>query len=212
MFPTVKILVSLGFALTFLLCSSTKASTPSFCNGLECPEFELLSKSENIEIREYKTSQWVSTNMKNGHQDDLTKTGFWRLYNYITGKNDKNLKIDMSAPVLFKINAAVPFSQEDEIYTMSFFLGYKFQNEETSPAPLPSEEGVFLNKLESKKYAVISFSGYSNQRKQEENLRILGSYLIKNQIKFNNSHYFFAGYDAPFRLFNRHNEVWVELL
>jgi len=184
----------------------------SYYNDLECPEFELLSKSENIEIREYKTSRWVSTNMKNGNQDDLTKTGFMRLYNYITGKNDQKLKINMSAPVLFKINAALPFSQKDEFYTMSFFLGLKFQNEENSPAPLPFEKGVYLNTLESKKYAVICYSGYSNQRKQEENLRILGSYLIKNQIKFINSHYFFAGYDAPFKLINRHNEVWVELL
>jgi hypothetical protein len=208
-----KRLVPFVLLINFSLFSfSLSASAPSFCNGLECPEFSVISQSDNIEIREYKTSHWVSTNLNNGHQDDLRKTGFWRLYNYITGKNEQKLKINMTAPVLFKINASTAFSEEDQVYTMSFYLGDKFQSDDSSSsAPIPTEQGVFLQKLESNRYAVISYSGYSNQFKQEENLRNLGSYLKSNQIKFNDSHYFFAGYDSPYRVFNRHNEVWVEL-
>jgi hypothetical protein len=116
----------------------------------------------------------------------------------------------MTAPVLSKINSKTAFTDDEEVFTMSFFLGYNLQKEGT--APIPEEEQVFLHKLESKRYGVISYSGYSNKSVQEENLRKLGNYLAKNEVKFNSNYYFFAGYDSPFTFFNRHNEVWVELI
>ena len=179
---------------------------PSFCNGLNCPEYSSIITQDNIEIREYAESFWVSTKMNNGEQSELIRSGFKTLFNYISGKNQRKEKIDMTAPVLVKVNPKTAFSSDDEVATMSFYLG---QNENS---PQPEDTNVSIGKLESKKYAIISYSGYSNKNIQEENLRTLGDFLKKNEIKFNSEYYFFAGYDSPFRFFNRHNEVWVELL
>lgn len=200
--------ILLGVALmSSFAYSAFKA--PEFCNGLECPEYELISSpAKNIEIRQYKKSSWVSTEMKNGSLDSLRSKGFWTLYNYISGKNENKEKIEMSAPVLVKINSKIPFSDSDVIGTMSFYLGYKYENE---AAPEPEDSNAYLFTLEPKKYAVISYGGYSKQKDQEENLRTLGSYLEQNNYNFVKDYYFYAGYDSPFRFFGRHNEVWVEL-
>ncbi len=182
-----------------------KTEAPAFCNGLKCPEFYLIDAQDNIEIREYPDSFWVSTKMKNGEQSELMSNGFRTLFNYISGKNTQKQKISMTAPVLVKVNPKVSFTGEDEVATMSFFLG------QTDGAPEAEDSKVYLQRLESKRYAVISYSGYSNRYKQEENLRLLGDFLTKKGLNFKTDNYFFAGYDSPFKFFNRHNEVWIEL-
>lgn len=207
MFNIKYILIGVALMSTFAL-SAFKA--PDFCKGIECPEYELVaSPTKNIEIREYKKSSWVSTQMKNGSQDSLRSKSFWTLYNYISGKNTNKEKIEMSAPVLNKINSNVAFSDNDVIGTVSFYLGHRYDVE---AAPQPDDSNAFLNTLEPKKYAVISYGGFSNQKAQEENLKALGTYLEQNNLKFVRDYYFFGGYDSPFTLFGRHNEVWIELI
>ena len=197
------------FILSFIIMSAYSFKAPDFCHGLDCPEFKLISSQDNIEIREYSDSFWVSTLMKSENQDDLKRKGFWTLFNYINGKNEKKEKISMTSPVLLKVNSSNSFTKNESIFTMSFFLGYKNQNEF---APKPEDSNTFLEKLESRKYGVISYSGFNNKKKQEEHLSKLSTYLLENNYKFNENYYFVAGYDSPFKLFFRHNEVWIELL
>jgi hypothetical protein len=181
-----------------------------FCNGYECPGFSVVSTHENnIEIREYKDSSWFSTDMKAGSQAELTKKGFWTLFNYISGKNSQKEKIPMTVPVLLKINAKTPFSDQDQVFSMSFYAGYKYQSE---TPPVAEDATVYFNKISSRKFATISYSGYSSQKDQEENLRKLGNLLNQKNIRFNNEQYYYAGYDSPFKFWSRHNEIWVELL
>ncbi len=189
--------------------STTKWVAPSYCGGLECPKFNILEQlNTNIEIREYEDSNWVSVDMKGDKEQ--SKKSFWSLFNYISGKNSNKEKIEMSAPVLMKFSSKIPFSSEESYGSMSFFLGYKFQ--EDGLAPEPTENEVYLNKLPSKKYAVISYSGYSNEKDQLVNLVKLGTYLSRNGFIYVNEYYFYAGYDAPYKFWNRHNEILVELI
>ena len=113
------------------------------------------------------------------------------------------------APVLKKVVSKTSFTSDDLVSTMSFFLGYKYQNRE---APKPTFSNTFLEKISYKKVAVISFNGYLNKQKEEEHLIILGNILTKNNIKFTTEYYYTAVYDSPVMFLFRHNEVWVELL
>ena len=195
--------------ILFSVASTNKFSAPSFCGGLECPEFTTIQKlSDDIEIRQYQDSNWVTIEMK-GDKEVSNKNSFWALFNYISGKNSQNEKIQMSAPVVYKINSKIPFTIEENWGSMSFFLGYKYQNDVT--APQPTENGVYLTTQTSRKYAVISYSGYSNEKDERENLMKLGTYLSSQGIAFVNEHYFYAGYDAPYKFWSRHNEILVEL-
>ena len=53
-----------------------------------------------------------------------------------------------------------------------------------------------------------SFGGFSNQDKNIAHAKELGEALKKDKKAFEDSYFYTAGYDAPFKLFKRHNEVW----
>jgi len=106
-----------------------------------------------------------------------------------------------------KLNSKIS-TTDDKYGVMSFFLGYKFKQGEA--APNPTENGLYLNKLQSKKYGVISYEGNSNEKKQTKNLFKLKNYLSSQNIKFVDDYYFYAVYDSPFG--KGHNEIWIELL
>lgn len=198
-----KITLLILASLTLSACAFEK---PKFCGGLECPEFNTLASEGKIEIREYQESNWVSTKMSG----ENNSSGFMTLFSYISGKNENNEKMAMTAPVLKKIQAKTPFTSDETLSTMSFYLGSKYQNGQ-GQAPKPTNDNTFLETIAYKKVAVIVFSGYSNKQKEQEQLMILGDYLKKNNIKFNTEYYFTAGYDSPFKFLWRHNEVWIEL-
>jgi len=46
----------------------------------------------------------------------------------------------------------------------------------------------------------------------QKNLLILGDELKQNGISFITGRFEFAGYDSPMHFWNRHNEVWVEVI
>ncbi len=194
-------------SVLIVFASMTQAAqsweAPSFCGGIECPEFKRLTPEGEFELREYSKSRWVSTAM-NGDN----RSGFMTLFGYISGKNERNEKMAMTAPVIKKISAKIPFTEKEMNMEMSFYMNSKYQNDD---APKPTDKDTYLSEMKKTKFAVITYSGYSNQEKEQENLKRLGSYLLKNDIKFKSDYYVTAGYDSPMHFFNRHNEVWVEL-
>ena len=190
--------------LASIIMATSAFTAPSFCHGIECPEFKTILTEGDIQIRQYVESHWVSTEMRKDNA-----SGFMTLFKYISGENETQEKMKMTAPVLKKVLSKTPFSSDDLVSTMSFFLGSKYQN---GQAPKPTNSNVFLEKISTKNYAIISFGGYSNKQKEEEHLIILGNFLTKNDSKFNTEYYFTAGYDSPLKFLFRHNEVWVELL
>lgn len=58
-------------------------------------------------------------------------------------------------------------------------------------------------------FAVRTFGGFANsQNSREELLKLIES--VKNDgIAFKEAPYYRAGYDSPFKLVNRRNEVWL---
>lgn len=50
------------------------------------------------------TGRWVSTDLSGTAYKEAMRSGFMRLFNYISGGNEGQVKIDMTAPV--KVSAA----------------------------------------------------------------------------------------------------------
>jgi hypothetical protein len=192
------------------MTTSSTFTPPSFANGYETPEYKTILTEGNIEIREYLESFWVTTEMKNQATDkEVQKSGFWKLFNYIRGENSTEEKISMTSPVVRTIAAKTPFSSNDTLGKMSFYLGKKFQN---GDAPSPIGEGTYIEKVPFKRVGIISYGGYTSKEKELENLKKLGDFLTSKGYKFLTENYFTAGYDSPFKFWFRHNEVWVELI
>ncbi|KAJ8302042.1 hypothetical protein KUTeg_021029 [Tegillarca granosa] len=174
---------------------------PNFCNGLECPQFKVVKKFKDYELREYRLSYWVSTNIVGVDYKTASKELFERLFKYISGANVKKQKIEMTAPVLTKIIPSQGPACESN-FTMSFFVSMK------NP-PLPSSKDVFLSRLPRQRVYVRYFPGYHMSDIEywiQEAIDLAKS--IGDQSKYETKYYYIAGYDSPFRFLNRHNEIW----
>ena len=78
-------------------------------------------------------------------------------------------------------------------------------------APRPTDPAVFEETDEEGFAAfVASFGGYADQSAIARHAESLGRALRKDGTRAKTDHFFFAGYDSPFRVLKRHNEVWYE--
>ncbi|MBZ3871191.1 Heme-binding protein 2 [Sciurus carolinensis] len=165
---------------------------------------ESLKLAGSYEIRHYGPAKWVSTCVESMDWDSAIQTGFTKLNSYIQGKNEKEMKIKMTAPVTsFVEPGSGPFSEST--ITISLYL----PSEQQSDPPQPSESDVFIEDRAEMTVFVRSFEGFSSGQKNQEQLLTLASILREEGKVFDEKVFYTAGYNSPFQLLNRNNEVWL---
>jgi hypothetical protein len=96
---------------------------------------------------------------------------------------------------------------------VSFFVPFAYQD---GSVPEPTSPLVYIEHREPLQVAVSEFGGFAPQAEI-----IAKAALLEGEVEDSPSLdldpaypdiWFFAGYDPPFRLTNRHNEVWVPVL
>uniref|UniRef100_A0A3Q1H511 Heme binding protein 2 n=1 Tax=Acanthochromis polyacanthus TaxID=80966 RepID=A0A3Q1H511_9TELE len=176
-----------------------------FSTGLQNPKFtEEEKKGEDYEVRTYHATKWMSTSVSGMQWDPSIKTGFQRLFKYIQGNNKNKVKVEMTAPVTCRVDPGAGPACESK-FTVSFYIPEEHQE---SP-PEPSDPEVFVEHRKELTVYVRTYGGFSNEKmKQEELLKLMES-LKKDGVQYVEAPYYTAGYDSPFKLTNRRNEVWV---
>lgn len=96
----------------------------------------------------------------------------------------------------------------EESMTMMFMVLKKFTIESL---PKPNQSEVIFRTEPAKTIAAITFGGWENSDKIEKYKKKLLPELDKEGFEYTNRFYFF-GYNAPFDLFGRKNEVVVEII
>ncbi|KAK7495530.1 hypothetical protein BaRGS_00013228 [Batillaria attramentaria] len=177
-----------------------QSDKPDFCNKLDCPEFTVIKNEKTYQLREYVATKWVSTNSVGISFDAAQYTDFERLFQYISGKNAKGQKIAMTAPVIDRIIPG-PGPACESNFTMSFFVSPK----EGQP-PQPTDKTVFLSSMPKMRVYVRSFGGFASEKKWIEEAAALADAL--GSAAYVKDYYYTAGYNSPFQLTNRHNEIW----
>ncbi|XP_047626055.1 heme-binding protein 2 [Phacochoerus africanus] len=181
-------------------CSEAPAvETP----GWEAPE-DTGPQPGSYEIRHYGPAKWVSTSVESADWDSAIQTGFTRLNSYIQGKNEKEMKIKMTAPVTSYVEpGSGPFSEST--ITISLYI----PSEQQSDPPRPTQSDVFIEDRAEMTVFVRSFDGFSSAQKNQEQLLTLASVLREEGKVFDEKVYYTAGYSSPFELLDRNNEVWL---
>ena len=77
--------------------------------------------------------------------------------------------------------------------------------------PNPSSKNVQIVEEAPKTLAVISYGGYSSDKKIEKHQKELMQVLMKNNIKTKGP-FMYMGYNAPWDVINRKNEVAIEVV
>lgn len=165
---------------------------------IETYPFELTKKYDTFEIRTYEASLFSSVQLSTKEYKDASSKGFSILAGYIFGGNERNEKIAMTSPVAMSL--------EDSM-TVMFMVPKKFKKE---TLPKPSQSQIEFREEPAKMVAAISFGGWANDEKIEKYKEKLIAALDSKKIAYTNRFYF-LGYNPPYEVFNRKNEVIVEL-
>lgn len=156
--------------------------------------YEVVKKNEVYEIRKYSDRLAIETDISN------EGNSFRKLFNYISGNNDKNEEIKMTTPVTQV--------EKKGNMTMQFYLPSRFNKENI---PSPSNPDVKILNIKGGYYAVIRYSGRASDKNFIKHKSILENELKKDDMLIL-SPPIKATYDGPFTLpMNRRNEAMFEI-
>lgn len=162
----------------------------------ETPEYTVVFKEEDFEVREY--SDFYMVEYQN-ERDKYSDNGFGTLFSYISQDNQENQKIKMTVPVFEEIKS--------EGHNMAFVVPSKNWNS----IPKPNNPLLKIKKNEKGFFAVIRYSGASSETKERKMIGRLESWITKNGYH-KVSNYMLALYNPPFipPMFRR-NEIMVRV-
>jgi hypothetical protein len=167
-------------------------------NNIETYPYKVTKVYNNFEIRDYESTLFTSVKLSTKNYKESSSKGFSILAGYIFGDNDRNEKIAMTSPVAMTL--------EDSM-TILFMVPKKFEKE---TLPQPNQAEIVFKNEPAKTVAAITFNGWADDEKIERYKQDLKLALDTQKIPYTNRFYF-LGYNAPYELFNRKNEVIVEL-
>ena len=165
---------------------------------IESYPYTVIKKYDVFETRNYEATLFTAVTLPSGGYKKASSKGFSILGGYIFGGNKRNEKIAMTSPVAMSL--------EDSV-TMMFMVPREFDKK---TLPKPNQSQINFVEEPAKKIAAISFTGWANDEKIAKYQKKLKLILETENISYTNQFYFF-GYNPPYEIFNRKNEVIVEL-
>jgi len=158
----------------------------------ETPDYKVLVEDGKFETRDYPVLTLVRTASGDGD--------FMRLFRYISGGNEAEQKIAMTAPVLMK--------QQGEDQGMSFIVP---RDVAAGKVPAPKDAAVTIDQLPAGHFAVYRFSGGRNEANEQAALAKLRAWIDKRRLEVTGDP-LFGYYDPPWiPPFLRRNEVMLRI-
>lgn len=203
-----------GAGLRHILCIILIFFLPMNSHATEEPEYNIVRKLADIEIREY-FGHTVAEVIVPGPAQEAGNQAFPILAAYIFGKNEGSRKLPMTAPVT---QAAAPVKMAMTAPVMQnaapggFLVQFVLPKGVTlANAPQPLDERVTLRSAAPGRVAVIRYSGFWSQANYNEHLAKLQDALRAAGLA-STGEAVYARYNAPFTpWFMRRNEIWLPL-
>jgi len=168
-------------------------------DGIEMPAYKVVKRIGELEIRTYPKMLVAQTSLAESAKEQRMSNGFRTIAGYIFGGNERNQKIAMTSPVVMKMGDSA---------SMYFMMPKEYSITEL---PQPNSKQVHLQEESSKTLAVIRFGGFSSENKIAEYCEKLAAALAKNNIQCKGA-FMYMGYNAPWDVINRRNEVAIEVI
>ena len=160
---------------------------------IETQSYEVLKNIAGCEIRFYPPVMMAKYTSDNG------RSGFGKLFKYISGNNDGETKISMTTPVHME--------KSESENSMAFVLPKSFNKEN---APKPNDASLVVYESDSRHYAAIEYSGYTDEVKEKENTDKLKKILNEQNIKIVGDSKILV-YNSPYKIVFRRNEILIPI-
>ena len=186
--------------ITIIAAVGVAAIVASFRTGdIETPDYKVVKTIGDVEIREYPKMLVAQTSLPSNSFENSGSNGFRTIAGYIFGGNQGNQKIAMTAPVVMNMGDSA---------TMYFVMPKQYQKEQL---PTPNSPNVRIVEEAPKTLAVIKYGGFSSDNEIQRYCKKLEDTLTQNHIQWKGG-FMYMGYNAPWDVVNRRNEVAVEII
>ena len=198
------------FALVFVFAINMGCSSVN----IQEAKYKVVEKDGNFEIRDY-APQILAETIIDGSFENAGNKAFRRLYRYISGNNQLQLKVDMTTPVsqkatskAIKMTAPVSQQQIEDKWIVSFMMPASYTME---TIPQPNDPKVKLRKIPSRRMAAVCYSGVWSKENYLKNKARLDAWMQRKDL-VGTGNPVWARYNPPYTLwFLRRNEILIEL-
>lgn len=186
-----------SIALMFI---GVQVATTMSTSRTEQQAYTVLRTIGDLEVRLYPEALSATVLRPGGSYKEISSPGFRTLAGYIFGGNTEEQKIAMTAPVHMEMGA--------DSSRMRFVLPSGMSMESL---PTPNDSNVRLERLPEEVVAVLRFSGYADDASIAEHSTLLmkavraAGLTPMGKVRF-------LGYDPPWQLVGRRNEVAVAVV
>ena len=170
-----------------------------YISDTEEQPYEVLTTFDEVEIRHYPPARMISVQTPTDTSRRGNDGQFRVLANYIFGGNEREEKFAMTAPVHME--------QEENSRRMSFVLP---QSAWQDSLPTPNDSAVQMHWSKDDYVAAIRYSGYTNPQLEAEYQKKIIEVLKEQGIR-HYGNFRSLGYDPPFKMNDRRNEVIVSI-
>ncbi|MFN5031850.1 MAG: SOUL family heme-binding protein [Flavobacteriia bacterium] len=188
--------ISIGLTVVFIV---SQAFISGSMSKIEKYKYTVLKEFDDFEVRQYEVAMFSSVKMNAKTYEETSSSGFRVLAGYIFGGNEKNEKIAMTSPVVMEMG---------DTTKMSFMVPSNLKENEL---PKPNNGRIYFEKQAPKVMAAIRFGGWANDDRIEKYKQKLSLELEKQGLKHTGK-FNYLGYNPPYALIARRNEVVVELV
>ena len=165
----------------------------------ETQAYNVIKVEEEFEIRHYPSVTMATINSSATTYRELGSSGFTKLAGYIFGGNKDKKQIAMTSPVYMDIG--------DSISSMSFVMPSNYNKDNL---PLPNNSDVTIRTVEQEYVAAVRFGGFASDNNIKKHTIILENALKKHHLSYYGN-IRFLGYNPPYQLFGRRNEIIITL-
>ena len=170
-------------------------------NRTEQVDYKVVKKLSNgVEIRKYEDLIVAYTKISADNYGSVSSKGFRRIAGYIFGGNEGGESIAMTAPVQMN------FADTSE---MMFFMPKSYKTMDA--LPVPNDSTVRIKEMKERTVAAIVFKGWASDKTIDEQKEKLVKVLDAEGIAYDANDFAYLGYNPPYQMANRRNEIIVTL-
>ncbi len=193
---TIAILVAGILLIVFIILQAFVSNSTT---KTETISYQVLKEYKDFEIRLYPDVNFSVVTMPKKSYKEVSGSGFRVLASYIFGGNEDKKSIAMTTPVSMEMG---------DTMRMKFMIPEAY---EIKDLPKPNDSTIQFETQSQRILAALRFGGWANDEKLAEKQQELSDLLAKEGIKHTGK-FTFLGYNPPFEVINRRNEMTVEVV
>jgi len=175
------------------------------CERRECARYKVIEKRDGYEVRRYEAHKIATISSKDTTYRRAKSGNFMPLFRYIQGANERMQKIKMTIPVFNKVQISTAGDEKKE----QFFIEMAFvMPKKVKDPPKPTNDKITIKDFGPVTVFALSFDGWATEKRVFDKKEKLRLKLDADGVKYDDTMFYSAGYNSPWKLFNRLNDVF----